>query len=422
MEFDKTGFLEDSFTTDQLKWLHPFGEVAARRGEKLYLVGGVVRDLVLKTAATDYDLVIDGDVYGFCTDITRLGARVDAQSQFRTMKIRFEDKILDVATSRREHYEVPGALPVIDPAPIEVDLRRRDFTINAMAISLLPDSFGKFLDPYDGLADLQQGVIDVLHERSFRDDPTRMLRAIRYEQRLRFDIGSVTESYLHRDKQYITAVSSDRLHNELERIFSEESSSEILQRIEDFGILRTISENLAWNDHLSEVYSSAIELYDKDIPKWDLYLALIGFNANTNVTEELLEHFELTTDQSRYLIEAANFKKDVNTVVLDETNVSTMVFALDDVSLTVIMMFALYTENPDIRKRLENYIDKLRHIKPTLEARDLLSMGIKEGPQISEILRVLRAKRIDEGITEEHEQSLVLQWVGSVGHEGSDPE
>ncbi|MQG21109.1 MAG: CCA tRNA nucleotidyltransferase [SAR202 cluster bacterium] len=421
-EFDKTVFLNTTVPPGHLEWLRPFGEAAVRRGEKLYLVGGVVRDLLLKKPATDYDLVIDGDVYGFCTDLTDLGAKIDAQSQFRTMKIRFEDKILDVATSRQEHYAVPGSLPVIDPAPIDVDLRRRDFKINAMAISLLPDSFCELLDPYDGLVDLQQRRIDVLHEQSFRDDPTRILRALRYASRLGFDIGPITESYLHRDKQHITAISSDRLHNELERIFSEEGSPEILQRIEDFGILRTISQNLVWNDRLSKAYSSAIDLYDTNMPKWDLYLALVGFDANVNVTEGLLGDFGVTTDQSRYLIAAANFKKDVDTVVLGATNVSSMVFALDDISLMIIMVFALYTENADIRTILENYIENLRHVRPALEARDLLSMGIKEGPQISGILRALRAKRLDEGITEECERSLVLKWADAASHEGFDPD
>jgi tRNA nucleotidyltransferase (CCA-adding enzyme) len=419
-ESESSGLLESRLIGDHLKWLRTFGEVADRREEKLYLVGGVVRDLLLKTTPRDYDLVLDGDVDGFGAEIIKLGATIESRSQFKTIKIHFEDQILDVATSREERYNTPGALPVIKAVPIDLDLQRRDFTVNAIAISLLPDSFGELFDPHDGLVDLQKGLVEVLHEQSFRDDPTRLLRAVRYEQRLGFHIGPMTEAYVNRDKEYINSISSDRLRTEFERIFSEVECSAILQRMEDLGILRCMSHTLAWNGRLSDVYSSAIDLYDEEVSGWDIYLALIGINSDIRSIKTLAKTFNLTADQSRYLLAAAEFKRDANVIVLDAVNMSSMVFALDFVPLTILRVYALYTDDLQLLNRLGNYIENLRYVKSALQARDLLDMGVVQGPQISNILHALRSKKIDEGITEDRERSLVTGWIESASQEDMD--
>ena len=159
------------------------------RGEGVYLVGGTVRDILLGREGFDIDIAVEGDALAFAEG---LGGEVTAHGRFGTAVVRFPDgRHWDVVTARRETYAEPAALPDVEAGTIEEDLARRDFTVNAIAASL-GDDFGRLRDPHDGLADIEAGTIRVLHGRSFVDDPTRIFRAIRYENRLGFRMDDET--------------------------------------------------------------------------------------------------------------------------------------------------------------------------------------------------------------------------------------
>ncbi len=178
--------------------LRRIGREARRMGSEAWLVGGIVRDLLLGRPGVDLDIVVEGDAVALGRRLVRVFAgRLRVHPAFGTATILLEDgRIVDLARCRTESYPKPGALPVVRPGRLIDDLRRRDFTINTMSLSIMPEDFGRLVDPYGGWDDLRRGVIRVLHEASFRDDPTRILRAIRFEQRFGFRLSRTTRRAL----------------------------------------------------------------------------------------------------------------------------------------------------------------------------------------------------------------------------------
>src|SRR4030042_1495708 len=194
---------------------------AAKQIERVDLVGGVVRDLLLGYPNFDLDLVVEGDAVRLAQRVAETGqARLLAHHRFGTAKLRYENFILDLATARKETYARPGALPAVTPGTLKDDLIRRDFSINAMAISLSAQDYGELIDPHQGKDDLEHRLIRVLHPKSFRDDATRILRGVCYEQRLGFEFEARTARLLKRDIPMLDTISGDRISKELEHIFA----------------------------------------------------------------------------------------------------------------------------------------------------------------------------------------------------------
>jgi tRNA nucleotidyltransferase (CCA-adding enzyme) len=221
--------------------------VAAKRSERLFLAGGVVRDLLLGRPIRDVDLVVEGDALAFARELAlRLGARTRVHARFGTATLGLPSGgNLDVAASRCERYERPGALPDVDPgAPIEADLGRRDFAINALALELGPRP--RVLDPFAGREDLKRGVVRALHEGSFRDDPTRALRAVRYANRLGFRLEPATRRSIvaAMEEGALDLISADRLRREL-RLLLEEP-----ERARALGILQGLTIDAAIHPRL----------------------------------------------------------------------------------------------------------------------------------------------------------------------------
>ena len=215
--------LERRLAPDRLHLLRRAAAIAARRGARLYLVGGAVRDVLLGGSPTDLDVVADGAFAGLPDALASgLGGRVIARSQFDTAKLAVDDLTLDLARARTESYARPGALPDVRPGTMREDLTRRDFSVNAMAFSLTEGDWGVLLDPHGGAADLRARLIRVLHPGSFVDDATRILRAVRYAGRLGFEIESATRGLLERDLRRLDTISGDRLRRELALLLAED--------------------------------------------------------------------------------------------------------------------------------------------------------------------------------------------------------
>jgi tRNA nucleotidyltransferase (CCA-adding enzyme) len=204
----------------------------AFRGVRAYLVGGAVRDLLREAAVVDIDIVIEGDARAVAE---RLGGEVVQHDRFGTATVRAGEVTVDLATARRERYPHPGALPEVEPALIDEDLGRRDFTINAMAIAL-PE--GRLVDPHGGRADLEAGIVRVLHDRSFVDDPTRLLRALRYEARLGGRLDGHTEELARAaiSGGALDTVSGKRIRDELLDLLREPDAPAALQRMRDLKL------------------------------------------------------------------------------------------------------------------------------------------------------------------------------------------
>ncbi|MBE3117409.1 MAG: CCA tRNA nucleotidyltransferase, partial [Candidatus Atribacteria bacterium] len=243
--------LERTLPPDYLTLLHLVADEAAARGLPLYLVGGFVRDLLLGRSVKDFDLVVEGDAISLAKALAaQHGGRVTVHVRFGTAQWFLPDSdihALDFISTRSESYKHPAALPTVKPGMLIDDLRRRDFTINTLALRLDGDHFGELRDDLGGLEDLQAGLVRVLHPVSFVDDPTRLFRAVRYELRYGFQIAPETLALIPDARLLINRLSAERVRHELDLILEEENAASMLKRLAELGILAAAHPALEWN-------------------------------------------------------------------------------------------------------------------------------------------------------------------------------
>src|SRR3989304_6740936 len=243
------------------------------KGLRLYLVGGAVRDLLLERPSLDLDLVVEGDALALLPDLGWQG-RLRRFPPFGTAKLMGEGWSLDLASARKESYPQPGALPRVGPGTLQDALFRRDFAINALAVDLSPPGLGALVDPFGGRQDLEKGLIRVLHERSFQDDATRILRAIKYAARFGFRLEARTRKFILRDKGYLETISGERLRRGLVPILEGDRPERALALAGRRGILGEISPGLAGDGWLGRKFSLARR---RGGGSPEVYLALMAY-------------------------------------------------------------------------------------------------------------------------------------------------
>jgi len=247
-----------------LALLRTVADAAAARQMPLYLVGGFVRDLLLGCPATDFDLVVDGDAIALAKALAaQHGGQVTAHIPFGTAQWFLPDSshhALDFISTRSETYKHPAALPTVKPGRLADDLARRDFTLNTLALRLDGEHWGELRDDLGGLEDLKRGLVRVLHPASFIDDPTRLFRAVRYEQRYGFQIVPETLSLIPPACQLIGSLSAERLRHELDLVLEEEKVVAMLSRLAELGILQPAHPALAWSDTTRQRFMNGLRL------------------------------------------------------------------------------------------------------------------------------------------------------------------
>ena len=384
------------------------GQTAARMNLKLYLVGGVVRDLLLERSNLDLDLVVECDAIRLAEEMAKMkNGRVIAHGRFNTAKVRWDKWSVDFATARGETYERPGALPTIQPCEIKADLIRRDFTINAMAVCLMPDNYGELIDLYHGCRDLENKIIRILHENSFKDDATRMWRAVRYEQRLDFRIEPQTLEWLKRDISYLDTISGDRIRHELELCLEEEKPEKVLLRAGELGILARIHPALHKDEELARKMSRARGRLQPYTPPRELYLAFLFYRLTEKDLEQVISRLNFSRSTARILQDTIVLRDDLPSLAAPELPLSRVYHCLHQYSATAILANLLASSSPAVHQRIESYLNNLRHIQPSLTGEDLVKMGIASGPRIREILDALREARLD-GIVRTREEELEM--------------
>ena len=386
------------------------GELGQSQGSPLFLVGGRVRDLLLGNDGGDLDLVVEGDAPALAQALLRdQGGEVVSHLRFGTANYRQGDLSIDLATARTETYPRPGALPVVRPGSIEDDLYRRDFTVNAMAIGLSPPEAGAILDPFDGRRDLREKQIRVLHDKSFVDDPTRIMRAIRYEQRLGFRIEASTLTYLRRDLDRLPTVGVDRLRHELELFFLEKRPELALRRADELGVLREMDPSLQAGDRLSEEYQATRT--DGSSVDSSVYLALLLYEMDVTEAENFVSGYRFTREQTRAVIDALKLKdleEHLGTPGLRRSEVYHLLKGLRPES---IQAFRIAANDKTAKNRAKEYTDELSLMGIALNGSDLLAMKVPPGPEIGRLLGHLLDARLD-GLAKsrEDEEVLVRQW------------
>jgi tRNA nucleotidyltransferase (CCA-adding enzyme) len=340
------------------------------RGEGVYLVGGAVRDLLLGRESFDVDLAVERDAIEFARG---LGGEVTAHGRFGTAVVRFPDgRQLDVVTCRRETYAAPAALPDVEAGTIEEDLARRDFTVNAMAASLGED-FGRILDPHGGRADLEAKVIRILHPASFTDDPTRILRAVRYETRLGFRMDPNTERLARAGMTGVALLTPARFREEIVALLSEELIAHTLERLADFAATSADVGLVQRVDALRD------EL-DPDAPRWRARLTVIAREHPS-----LVQRLALRREDQR-AVEAAVALAPRLVEATDPVEIADLAGKAPEGALLALAEH----DSPALR----DWFTRLRGVRLEVTGADLAELGVPESPRVGEILEELRRRKL----------------------------
>ena len=408
-----TNQVKAQLPAEMVAFMQSAGEVAQRSGQRLYLVGGVVRDLLLERSNLDLDLVTEGDAISLAHELAGIRqGKVITHPRFGTAKLQWDKWSVDFAAARSETYVKPGALPGVQPSSIKGDLFRRDFTINAMAVELTPDRYGELIDLYRGRDDLERGFIRVLHNKSFVDDATRIWRGLRYEQRLCFQLEPVTLELLKQSISMLDTISGDRIRHELELALEEEFPEKILRRAGELGVLAKVHPKLKGDGWLADKFGQARQLTVSDLPPMALYLALLAYRLSEAEVERFISYLRLPKSSAGVLRDTIDIKIRLELLAIPELTPNGIYALLHGYSAMSITANSLATDSPVIKERLDLFLKKLRYVKPALSGGDLKGMGVAEGPRIREILNMLRAARLDGKVSSrKEEEGLVEGWV-----------
>jgi tRNA nucleotidyltransferase (CCA-adding enzyme) len=380
--------------------------LAGRRGEQLYLVGGSVRDLLLGRPHVDLDIAVEGDAIALAREIAepRQG-RLTAHEKFGTASVELAASRVDLARTRTESYERPGALPTVRPAGIDEDLRRRDFSVNAIALRLTPPAAGELLDPFGGRRDLEQRLVRVLHEDSFRDDATRILRAVRYEARLAFRLEDATEGLLRRDLAYLDTITGARLWAELTAIFYEDRLKQALARAQEMGILPAIYPCLRLDNAGEAALARAME--ERPAPWDEVCLCLLCRHCDAPDVEALVRRLALPRRHERAIEDLVRLHGVLAELSAPDAPPSRLTETLEPFSLAPVWAVALRCDDSGVAERALLFLRQWRYVKPFLGASALRRLGVPPGRELGAALRRLRAARLD-GLTSSREEEIEL--------------
>jgi len=388
---------------------------AAKQGQRVYLVGGVVRDLLLGYPNFDLDLVVEGDAVKLAQQVAETSqAKLLAHHRFGTAKLRYENFSLDLATARRETYAKPGALPTVTPGTLNDDLFRRDFSINAMAISLASNDYGELVDPHQGKSDLEHRLIRILHPRSFSADATRILRAVRYEQRLGFELEAQTAQLLKRDIPMLDTISGDRIRHELELILEEKQPEFVVKRLAELGVLQRISPLLKGDGWIAEKFDRARRL-KKPTQLPSLYFCLLIYSFSERGIEQFLARLNISAKLSRAMRDTLHLKTRL--LLLDKSSLkpSEIYYLLREYEPVAIQANAIASDEKEgtpsliVHHHLQLFLTKLRYVRTSLDGEELKRLGISAGPEMGKVLQILHRAKLDgEVSTKADEKKLAL--------------
>ena len=401
--------MEDYLPGPLLELVNGISRHAGTLGHKVYLVGGVVRDLLLGYPSSDLDLVVEGDAVKLAQQVMENGqARLLAHKRFGTAKLKYDGFTLDLATARRETYTRPGALPAVTPGTLTDDLIRRDFSINAMAISLAADNYGELIDLYQGRIDLEHRLIRVLHSRSFTDDATRILRGVRYEQRFGFEFEAHTADLLERDIPMLDSISGDRIRHELELILKEQLPELAIKRLGELGVLARFRLSIKGDGWIAEKFGKARRL-KKPTQLPSLYFCLLVHSLDEMAIEQLLARLNMPARLSRAMRDTVRLKTRLPLLDTPSLKPSQIYYLLTEYEPLAIQASAIATESPTVRHSLQLFLTKLRYVRTALNGEELKRLGISPGPEMGRALRMLHKAKLDGEVrTKADEERLAV--------------
>lgn len=393
--------------------LRKAGRLADRRGVALYLVGGVVRDALLGRATTDADLVVEGDGLQFAEQLKQdFGAKTRRHRRFGTATVILPDRVkIDVATARSERYPAPAALPVVQPGDIQTDLGRRDFAVNAMAVCLNADRYSELVDPYDGLGDLRRGLIRILHDRSFIDDPTRLFRAARFEQRLEFRIETHTGRLFGEAVRsgLVDRLSGHRILEQLRLIFEEAHPWRVVERLAGINALQAVYPHLRADEAVKRTFGCLHRWKHAGrraaAPVWILYLLGLA----SSLPGEAIEGFVKRLRPDNRV--AGAIRSLPGMAALAEQSIEGRIDSpaafferASPLSVDTVLFCALTDANAAVRQRCEAYYFTDRHVRLSIDGHTLSGLGIPQGPVYRRILDAVLAAKLNGAVRSKAEE------------------
>lgn len=413
--------------------LRSFGHVADMLGYSAYLVGGLVRDVLLHRENFDVDVVVEGDGIEFAHEYAKhYEARVRSHKKFGTAVLIFPDGFkVDVATARMEYYESPGSPPIVRTSSLKMDLYRRDFTINTLAIKLNKREFGTLIDYFGGQRDLKEKVIRVLHNLSFVEDPTRVFRAIRFEQRFGFKIGKLTLALIKNAVKIdaLKEISRHRLFMELKLILSESDPIKAIERMNEFNLLQYISPEISYTGKLKkllEEIKSVIAWYkllyiEEDFEPWQVYWYAITSSLDQRQFVKLMEYMGMVDNRSKSMMaqrqKSSDLIRELHGFSGDNYELYTLLNPYD----TEILLYVMAkTSSEKVRKLISLYFTKLKGTRVELSGKELIEMGMKPGPIFKQVFEEILQGRLNQEIqSKEDELALVRErYKDRLGEKG----
>ncbi|OGU07570.1 MAG: polya polymerase [Geobacteraceae bacterium GWC2_58_44] len=419
------GLMKKHLSRRSIEILHHLGETGDRLELAVYAVGGFVRDLLLGHQNMDVDVTVDGDGILFAEAFAaQHGCRVKSHQKFGTAVIVFADGFkIDVASTRLEYYVSPGALPTVERSSLKMDLYRRDFTVNTLAIRLNGTAFGQLIDFFGAYRDLQAKVIRVLHNLSFVEDPTRVFRAIRFEQRLNFKIARHTEDLIRNavKMDFLEKLGGKRLLSELVQILREKEPLKGIWRMASLGLFRFIHPSLELSvpmqgtlEEVRYIVSWFDLLYlERPYEKWAVYFLAIcetlsydqfwGTCTRLAVSEHYKERLVEMRQQGEELI-AAMEARLAGQGKLDNSEVY---FFLRGLSVEVLLYQMAKSRSSEVKRLISLYFTKLHGVRSQIGGDDLKQLGVRQGPRYRELLDLVLSARLN-GLVVSREDEIEL--------------
>jgi tRNA nucleotidyltransferase (CCA-adding enzyme) len=388
---------------------------ATSDGLPVYLVGGPVRDAVLGAPVKDLDFVVVGDAPALAEELAiEVGGLVTAHPRFGTATVEIDGGRADLVTARKESYPFPGSLPEVSASTLDDDLARRDFSINAMALPLSGDS-AKVIDPHGGIQDLGSRSVRTLHPGSFADDPTRMLRAVRYEQRLGFQIADGTLSELRQALAggYVAAVTGDRWRQELQKIFEEDRAIAMLVRAIELGVLAAVHPALSDGQALKRL--AAQNGSGLPAPSAMDLLAALTVSLSPADGDLVSRRLNLPAAWARVVRDTIALRVVSPALSGPSVRPSVVCRALDGLDSAAIAASARLLKDPQVRAQIRRYLEEWRSVEAALTGNDLLAMGVPPGPKIGQVLRELTSAKLDGLAGSEEEERVLVDRIMSRG-------
>ena len=424
VEKNLKSLVKERLDKDVFKHLESIAQIGDRLNLSIYAVGGFVRDLLLNIPNQDIDIVVEGDGIAFAACLAEeLGGRVTSHEKFGTSVVIFSDDYrIDVATARMEYYKHPGALPTVEKSSVKSDLFRRDFTVNCMAVKLTGINAFCLIDFFNGERDLRSKEIHVLHSLSFIEDPCRLFRAIRFEQRFGFKVGKQAEAFMRNTikKRLVDSLTGTRLFNEIKLLLNEKRQMDCIRRMQELELFQFVSpemlaarEDLEVLERLESVFSWADRVITADKPDvWYVYFLGLFYSLKEDAFLKAADRLHLPTRMKNSLqADRTHCRESLELLKSQkEWGPKEIYHAFANLSVEAVVYLIALSSTDRLNQYANIYFAQYQgKAEPSLTGDDLVKMGLEPGPVFQSVLNALREARVMGSVSSREEEVALVE-------------